>query len=57
MITYANPGAPLMKTYHPADSFHHPSKKIADFKTKTTKTKYTKRVSAILRKTAPIYEV
>ena len=57
MITYANPGVLLMKIYHPADSFHRPSKKIADFKTKTTKIKRATRVSANLRKTAPIYEI
>ena len=39
MIAYANPGALLMKNYQPAASFHRPSKKIADFKTKTTKIK------------------
>ena len=30
--TYANPGAPLMKLYPPADLLHRPFKKIADFK-------------------------
>jgi len=30
--SYANPGAPLMKLYPPADLLHRPFKKIADFK-------------------------
>ena len=39
ITTYANPGVLLVKFYPPADLLHHPSEKIADFKTINTKFK------------------